>query len=108
MSIKHIILCIEVVFLAVQLIMARAAYKSPLKYGETAKIVNILALIVILLCNIAIRKLTPKECFRLQGWTDEYFEKAAFVNSDSQLYKQAGNGVTVNVIEAIAKQLKFA
>ena len=59
-------------------------------------------------CYIAIRKLTPKECFRLQGWTDEYFEKAAFVNSDSQLYKQAGNGVTVNVIEAIAKQLKFA
>ena len=58
-------------------------------------------------CYIAIRKLTPKECFRLQGWTDEYFEKAAFVNSDSQLYKQAGNGVTVNVIEAIAKQLKF-
>ena len=57
-------------------------------------------------CYIAIRKLTPKECFRLQGWTDEYFEKAAFVNSDSQLYKQAGNGVTVNVIEAIAKQLK--
>ena len=56
-------------------------------------------------CYIAIRKLTPKECFRLQGWTDEYFEKAAFVNSDSQLYKQAGNGVTVNVIEAIAKQL---
>lgn len=41
MSIKHIILCIEFVFLAVQLIMARAAYKSPLKYGETAKIVNI-------------------------------------------------------------------
>lgn len=59
-------------------------------------------------CYIAIRKLTPKECFRLQGWTDEYFKKAAFVNSDSQLYKQAGNGVTVNVIEAIAKQLKFA
>ena len=59
-------------------------------------------------CYIAIRKLTPKECFRLQGWTDEYFEKAAFVNSDSQLYKQAGNGVTVTVIEAIAKHLKFA
>lgn len=58
-------------------------------------------------CYIAIRKLTPKECFRLQGWTDEYFEKAAFVNSDSQLYKQAGNGVTVTVIEAIAKHLKF-
>lgn len=59
-------------------------------------------------CYIAIRRLTPKECFRLQGWTDDYFEKAQFVNSDSQLYKQAGNGVTVNVIEAIAEKLRFA
>lgn len=57
-------------------------------------------------CYIAIRKLTPKECFRLQGWTDDYFEKAAFVNSDSQLYKQAGNGVTVNVIYEISKMLR--
>lgn len=57
-------------------------------------------------CYIAIRRLTPKECFRLQGWTDDYFEKAKFVNSDSQLYKQAGNGVTVNVIEAIAKKIR--
>lgn len=57
-------------------------------------------------CYIAIRKLTPKECFRLQGWTDDYFEKAEFVNSDSQLYKQAGNGVTVNVIKAIAENLE--
>ena len=58
-------------------------------------------------CYIAIRRLTPKECFRLQGWTDDYFEKAAFVNSDSQLYKQAGNGVTVNVIEAIAERMRI-
>lgn len=58
-------------------------------------------------CYIAIRKLTPKECFRLQGWTDDYFEKAQFVNSDSQLYKQAGNGVTVNVIQAIAEGMKI-
>ena len=58
-------------------------------------------------CYIAIRRLTPKECFRLQGWTDDYFEKAQFVNSDSQLYKQAGNGVTVNVIEAIARNMKI-
>lgn len=57
-------------------------------------------------CYIAIRKLTPKECFRLQGWTDDYFERAEFVNSDSQLYKQAGNGVTVTVIEAIARKMK--
>lgn len=56
-------------------------------------------------CYIAIRRLTPKECFRLQGWTDDYFEKAQFVNSDSQLYKQAGNGVTVNVIKAIAERM---
>ena len=57
-------------------------------------------------CYIAIRKLTPRECFRLQGWTDDYFEKAAFVNSDSQLYKQAGNGVTVNVVQAIGEAIK--
>jgi len=56
-------------------------------------------------CYIAIRKLTPRECFRLQGWSDEYFERAAFVNSDSQLYKQAGNGVTVDVVNAIGKQI---
>ena len=58
-------------------------------------------------CYIAIRKLTPKECFRLQGWTDDYFEKAEFVNSNSQLYKQAGNGVTVSVIEAIGKKMNM-
>lgn len=52
-----------------------------------------------------IRKLTPKECWRLQGFPDWAFEKAEKVNSNSQLYKQAGNSVTVNVIEAIAKEL---
>ena len=57
-------------------------------------------------CYITVRKLTPKECFRLQGWTDEYFKRAAFVNSDSQLYKQAGNGVTVNVVQAIGEKIK--
>jgi DNA (cytosine-5)-methyltransferase 1 len=49
-----------------------------------------------------IRKLTPRECFRLQGWKDYYFDQAALVNSDNQLYKQAGNGVTVKVIQEIA------
>lgn len=57
-------------------------------------------------CYLAIRKLTSKECFRLQGWEDEYFKRAEFVNSNSQLYKQAGNGVTVNVIEAIGKKIE--
>ncbi|MDD4690320.1 MAG: DNA (cytosine-5-)-methyltransferase [Eubacteriales bacterium] len=52
-----------------------------------------------------IRRLTPKECFRLQGFPDEYFDRAAKVNSDSQLYKQAGNSVTVNVIYEIARRL---
>lgn len=56
-------------------------------------------------CYIAIRRLTPKECFRLQGWSDDYFEKAAFVNSESQLYKQAGNGVTVDVVYVIGKKI---
>ena len=57
--------------------------------------------------GIRIRKLTPKECWRLQGFPDEYFERAKAAGvSDSQLYKQAGNSVTVNVIYEIAKRLK--
>ena len=55
--------------------------------------------------NHRIRKLTPKECWRLQGFPDWAFDRASQVNSNSQLYKQAGNSVTVNVIEAIAKEL---
>lgn len=55
--------------------------------------------------EIKVRRLTPKECFRLQGFTDEYFDRAASVCSESQLYKQAGNSVTVNVIYEIAKRL---
>lgn len=54
---------------------------------------------------VRIRRLTPKECFRLQGFSDELFEKAAKVNSDAQLYKQAGNGVTVTVVYAIGKTI---
>ena len=56
--------------------------------------------------GVRIRKLTPLECFRLQGFPDEHFHnaKAAGV-SDSQLYKQAGNAVTVNVVYEIAKRL---
>lgn len=55
---------------------------------------------------LRIRKLTPKECWRLQGWKDEDFEKAKSVCSDSQLYKQAGNGVSVNISEVIGRRLK--
>ncbi|HGK7198267.1 DNA cytosine methyltransferase [Streptococcus anginosus] len=53
-----------------------------------------------------IRKLTPRECWRLQGFPDWAFDKAQEVNSNSQLYKQAGNSVTVNVIEAISKKFE--
>ena len=52
-----------------------------------------------------IRKLTPLECWRLQGFPDSAFRKAEQVVSNSQLYKQAGNSVTVNVIAAIAEKL---
>ena len=52
-----------------------------------------------------IRKLTPRECWRLQGFPDWAFDKAQEVNSKTQLYKQAGNSVTVNVIKAIAERL---
>lgn len=55
---------------------------------------------------IRIRRLTPKECFRLQGFTDEQFDRAAAVNSETQLYKQAGNAVTVNVVEEIGRHIK--
>lgn len=53
-----------------------------------------------------IRKLTPRECWRLQGFPDWAFDRAKAVNSNSQLYKQAGNSVTVPVIQAIAKNFK--
>jgi DNA (cytosine-5)-methyltransferase 1 len=52
-----------------------------------------------------IRKLTPKECWRLMGWQDEQFHKAEAVNSNTQLYKQAGNGIVVPVLEAIFRQM---
>ena len=55
--------------------------------------------------DFRIRILTPRECWRLQGFPDWAFDKAQEVNSNSQLYKQAGNSVTVNVIAAIAHGL---
>ncbi len=53
-----------------------------------------------------IRRLTPRECFRLQGYRDEQIDKILAVTSDAQAYKQAGNGVTVNVIEAIGRRIR--
>lgn len=50
---------------------------------------------------LRIRKLTPKECFRLMGFDDADYEKAASVNSNTQLYKQAGNSIGVPVVQHI-------
>ena len=57
------------------------------------------------LYNGRIRRLTPRECLRLQGWTDDRIDKVLAIQSDNQVYKQAGNGVTVNVVEAIGRRL---
>lgn len=55
--------------------------------------------------NHRIRKLTPLECWRLMGFDDEDFRKAEAVNSNTQLYKQAGNSIVVNVLEGILRNL---
>lgn len=55
--------------------------------------------------DLRIRKLTPRECYRLMGFSDEDFDKAQKVNSNAQLYKQAGNSIVVNVLEAIFKEM---
>ena len=52
-----------------------------------------------------IRKLTPKECYRLMGFDDASFERASKVISNTQLYKTAGNSIVVNVLQAILKEL---
>lgn len=52
-----------------------------------------------------IRRLTPREYWRLMGFADEDFDKAQAVNSNTQLYKQAGNSIVVQVLEAVLKQL---
>ena len=57
------------------------------------------------LYRIRIRKLTPKESWRLMGFKDEQFDKAEKVSSNSALYKQAGNSIVVNVLESIFAQL---
>ncbi|MFB0972517.1 MAG: DNA cytosine methyltransferase, partial [Neofamilia sp.] len=55
--------------------------------------------------NFKVRKLTPLECWRLMGIADEDFKKASKVVSNTQLYKQAGNAIVVDVLEGIFKQM---
>ena len=52
-----------------------------------------------------IRRLTPRECLRLQGWADDRIDMVLAIQSDNQAYKQAGNGVTVHVVEAIGRRI---
>lgn len=52
-----------------------------------------------------IRRLTPRECLRLQGFADNQIDRLLAVVSDAQAYRQAGNCVTVNVVEAIGRRL---
>lgn len=54
-----------------------------------------------------VRKLTPKECWRLMGFSDDDYEKAAEVNSKTQLYKQSGNSIVRDVLMAIFSQLNI-
>ncbi|TKH10550.1 DNA methyltransferase [Bacillus wiedmannii] len=56
--------------------------------------------------DFRIRRLTPKECWALQGFPGWAFDRAKEVNSDTQLYRQAGNSVSVPVIYAIARKLE--
>ena len=55
--------------------------------------------------SIRIRKYTPRECWRLMGFGDEDYDKASAVNSETQLYKQAGNSIVVNCLVAIFGQM---
>lgn len=77
-------------------------YITQMKESNTAKNEGLKKLL--LKCG-RIRRLTPRECFRLQGFSDILYERAAAVNSEAQLYKQAGNAVTATVAYAVAISL---
>ena len=75
------------------------------KEGKISGTVTTCEVMKILTNDLAIRKLTPKEYWRLMGFEDEDFEKASKVNSNTQLYKQAGNSIVVNVLVEIFRQM---
>ena len=62
----------------------------------------------IVLRGVRVRRLMPRECFRLQGFSEDQIDKILAINSDAQAYKQAGNSVTVTVIEAIGRRIRAA
>lgn len=73
--------------------------KANFEYSSTYGVTGVI-------CGLKLRKLTPLECWRLMGFDDEVFYKAQKVNSNTQLYKEAGNSIVVNVLYEILKQLK--
>lgn len=75
------------------------------KEGKISGTVTTCEVMKILTNDLAIRKLTPKEYWRLMGFEDEDFEKASKVNSNTQLYKQAGNSIVVNVLMEIFRKM---
>ena len=75
------------------------------KYVGTINLTKITEIGQLMEQGLIIRKLTPKECWRLMGFDDEDFEQASQFNSNTQLYKQAGNSIVVNVLEAILRKL---
>lgn len=83
-----------------EVVVAALEYRKDKWYEVTGILINDK------LYRLRIRRLTPRECFRLQGFPDWAFEKAQEVSSKSQLYKQAGNSVTVTVIEALAEKFR--
>lgn len=78
-------------------------YRPPMKgYSKTLK-ANVHDAGVVE--SFRVRKLTPKECYRLMGFTDEQFDRSQTFSSDSQLYKQAGNSIVVDVLYYIFGKL---
>ena len=75
------------------------------KFDSTNKMIQVGQIYGKVLNDLRIRKLTPKECWRLMGFDDEDLYKAEAVNSNAQLYKQAGNSIVVDVIVKIYEKL---
>jgi DNA (cytosine-5)-methyltransferase 1 len=86
-------------------ITARGIVSYNCQYVTDKIIVETTAFMPSIETDYRIRKLTPKECWRLMGISDSDFEKAQVVNSNSQLTKQAGNAIVVDVLEAIFTKL---
>lgn len=74
-------------------------------YGDVSNTLTSVQKDNLVLENFRIRKLTPRECYRLMGFGDDDFEKAQSVVSNTQLYKQAGNSIVVDVLYYIFKSL---